>query len=206
MWQNINLNFFNIVLNWLPIVIAGVVWLFTASYFFINKNLPKAKIIWLLVLGLIIFIFFEGIFSSVSQYYIWKKGGASQFFLPPHISINYFLGYSFYHFFLNNVIAIVFSLFFGFLFWFLNRDYENRFMNAEEIPLIILGGLIVGWPNFVLYIFLALFTGIFGWLYARLIKKESVVNLTLFFLISAGLVLFFGKLLWPLLMIDKLIV
>lgn len=206
MWENINLNSLNIVLNWLPIVVAGAVWLFAASYFFINKKLPRVKIIWLLVFGLIIFILFEGIFLSVSQYYVWKKGGPSQFFLPPHTSINYFLGYSFYHFFLNNIIAIIFSLFFGFLFWVLNKDYGEKFMNAGEIPLIILGGLIVGWPNFVLYIFLALLMGVFGWLYARLIKKEPIVNLILFFLISAGLVLIFGKSLWPLLMINKLIV
>lgn len=206
MWENVNLNYFNIALNWLPAAVSGGSWLFTASYFFINKKLPKVKILWLMVFGLIIFALFEGVFSSISQYYVWKKGGPSQFFLPPHTSINYFLGYSFYHFFLNNIIAVIFSLFFGFLFWFLNKDYENRFMNDSEIPLMILGGLIVGWPNFILYIFLALFMGIFGWLYIRVIKKEPVVNLTLFFLISAGLVLFLSKSSWPFLMIDKLIV
>lgn len=187
--------------SWL---VADAMWLFVFGYFARYKMFPSAQALWRMVFGLTVFLVLYGVVLSGLQYQVWNKAAPSKYFLPPYTPISYFLTYAGYHFFYRHAITVVASFILGAMFWFANRDYDRRFMEPYEIPLLVLGGLMAGWPNFFIYLALGLLMSL-GWgIAARFFFGASRVSLALPFFLAAGIVLAVGDVLAPLLFLDRI--
>ncbi len=185
-------------------LVAGGTWLFVFGYFARHKMFPSARTLWKIVLGLTIFLVLYGVVLSGLQYNLWSKAVPSKFLLPPHTPITYFLGYVWYHFFYRSVIAIVASFILGGMLWFMNQDFENRFMEPYEIPLFVLGGLIAGWPYFLVYLLGGLLFALILGIILRVTRGTERVSLALPFFLAAGIALAIGDILAPLLFLDRI--
>jgi len=115
--------------------------------------------------GVIILIFGNAFYLSYSQYKIWKYGTASdftKFLLPPYQSINYFIGYSLFHFFTAHLISLVFAFSFLKIAKYYNKKFEERFFYPEEYYLGALAIFLSGFPGIFLYIISIFFASVLG--------------------------------------------
>jgi hypothetical protein len=142
-------------LNWLPLVISGLIIL----VILLNNLLPNLKcLIWLKKLSTekltYILVGLTALFNSllsVLQYVTWHSSAFSRFFLPPYIPISYFIRYIFVHFWLASILVFLFTLAF-YLIFILVRRRNREAISKEELHLILLSGLLVGWPNFIIFV------------------------------------------------------
>lgn len=92
------------------------------------------------------------LYWSYFQYQLWRDNLLSKFFLPPHQSINYFLGYVGARFFGPWLIAVGAAMLSLAAAYYLNKRFGGRFFEDEEPFLFALGVLLVGYPGFLFYI------------------------------------------------------
>lgn len=196
--------FFSWFLTWLPIVFSGAIILIiflnyflpNRKYLVILKKLTTTKLIYILIGST---LFFSLLLSGL-QYLVWQQGAFSIFFLPPYQSITYFLRYSLFHFFAANILVLFFSLAF-YLVLRLVKKYRSSSISGEELGLILLAGLLVSWPNLVLFIPLFLLLAIIF-----LVLKKKHLNLSLAAILSLILIFIFGDYLINLLSLSVLII
>ncbi|MFZ2310848.1 MAG: hypothetical protein WAW11_04885 [Patescibacteria group bacterium] len=196
--------FFSWFLTWLPMVFSGAVLLVIFLNYFLPdrkylvflKKLTTAKLIYILIVSTLLFNFF----LSGLQYLVWKQGTFSSFFLPPYQSITYFLRYSLFHFFVANILVLFFALAF-YLILRLVKKYRASFISQEELSLILLSGLLVSWPNLVLFIPLFLLLAV---IFSILKRKQ--LNLSLAIILSLLLIFILGDYLINLLSLSVLII
>lgn len=125
--------------------------------------LKNLGFIWILAVG---GIFTSGILISIEQYFFWKNDLVFKYVIPPHKDISYFLRFVGMRFFAPWVLALIASLIFGFVSIWANKKYNERFFENEEIYLGSLGMFLVGWPGFLFYLILILFSGlVFSFIY-----------------------------------------
>ena len=116
----------------------------------LNRRFVKMlKWFWLVSASVILSI---QVYWSVLQYQTWKIDPFSKFFLPPYQDISYFLGYVGVRFFGPWILAFMASLLFSWIARFLNKKFDERFFEKEEIELVALGTFLVGWPGFSFYL------------------------------------------------------
>lgn len=116
----------------------------------------------------IVFRFIMAGIKTGLQYYAWTLSDVSRFMLPPHQSIGVLLRYSWTHFWLNALISIGAALLF-FIILRMLRSYNPRFFETGEVELGFLMALVVGWPQFVVFVpatflmivFMSIIRGIF---------------------------------------------
>lgn len=147
--------FFNQFLTYLPAVFYSVVFVLSLLfYFFRNRLFIKFSLANKLFVLVILTIGFRLLYAALltfSQYYIWSHQEFTKLLLPPTQSIRYFIQYSFTHFWIDALIsigaAIIFYLFLRAL-W----KYRERFFEKDELVFGFLMALILGWPNFVVFV------------------------------------------------------
>lgn len=193
-------------LSWLPLVITSAIILllvvnnFWANIKFLNK-LSTKKLIY-------IFLGFSILFNlilSTSQYITWQSSDFSRFFLPPHTPLSYFIRYSFFHFWLANIISVMCS--FGFFFIFkLIKKYRTEIISDQELLLILLSSLLVGWPKFVIFVPLFLAVALIFTLINLLIFRRAKNNLNLPIIISLLVTFLAGNYLINFLSLSPLII
>lgn len=169
--------FFSWFLIWLPLVISGIIVVVVVlnsllpnrKYLLFLKKIKTTKLIYILIGLTIIF----NTFLSVLQYIVWRGSDFSRFFLPPFTNISYFLTYVFFHFWLPSLLVATVALA-VFLLLKLIKKYRNDAISQEELSLILLSGLLVGWPNFVVLVPLFfLLTLIFSIINLLVFKKKT---------------------------------
>ena len=143
---------FSWFLTWSPLVVSGAIILIILinnlwpNLKFLKKvNTKKLIYIWL---GFTVFFDF---LLSVLQYFTWKSSAMGHFFLPPFTSINYFLRYSFFHFWLANLISFVCAFGLYFIFKLLQK-YRAEIISQNELLLILLSSLLVAWPKIIIFV------------------------------------------------------
>lgn len=147
--------FFSWFLIYLPLIISGIMVLVVLlnslipnrKYLLFLKKIKTINLVYILV-GLS--ILFNSLLS-ILQYFVWHISPISRFLLPPFTPINYFLGYIFFHFWLAGLLVFVLSLAFYFLLKLIKK-YRDDVVSSEELFLILLSGLLVGWPNFIIFV------------------------------------------------------
>lgn len=193
-----------IVLAQGPWIAASLFWVYVFGYFVIHRSFPSSSVLWRLVFIFAGLLLIYGLTLSGLQYYMWSKAAPSKYLLPPYAPLSYFLNYAFYHFLYRISIAMFASFLTGGILWFMNQDYDRRFMEPYEIPLFILGGLIAGWPNFFVYLLGGLFFGVIFGLILRFRYGAERVSLALPFFLAAGMALSVGSIIGPLLLLDRI--
>lgn len=148
-------SFFNRFLTYLPSVFYSVVFVLSLLfYFFRNRLFIKLSLILKFFILVILMIGFRLLYAALltfSQYYIWSRQEFTKLLLPPTQSVKYFIQYSFTHFWIGTLISIGAAIVF-YLFLRLLWKYQQRFFNKDEIMFGFLMALIIGWPNFVIFI------------------------------------------------------
>lgn len=144
--------------------------------YFSNLNEKKKLNIYfsLFLITLAAFILWS-IFLTFSQYFIWKQNSISKYLLPPYQKINYFLNYSFFHFFRDLLFRLLGILFVFSLIFLLNFIFKRDLFYDDEKILIPYFSLLFVFPY---NMFLPLIG--FGLLLGLILVK----NLSLFFKIK----------------------
>ena len=166
------------------------------KYLVFLKKLTTTRLIYILIGGTLLF----DLLLSGLQYLVWKQGAFSNFFLPPYQPITYFLRYSFFHFFIANILVLFFALAF-YLILRLVKKYRSSLIIQENLSLILLASLLVSWPNLVLFIPLFLLLAVIF-----LILNKKYLNLPLAVILSLTIVFIFGDYLINFLSLSVLII
>jgi len=120
--------------------------LFLRGRFFWPKVVRYSFCLSILVIFILLLLF------SFLQFTEWKNSEVSQYLLPPHQPISYFIFHSFNQFFLSYLLSFGFALVFLYSAKIFNRKYKERFFEIEEPYLGALGIFLSGWPGLLFYI------------------------------------------------------
>jgi hypothetical protein len=173
-----------------------------------------------LIAATFIFRFIYSSSFTFLQYLIWKGDSFSSLFLELKLSKlsqgvsgylpaffeqkgSYFIYYSFYRFWLEFFIAFLLSIFF-FTFFESLRKKNERFLSKSDSLLAFWGGLMSGWPYFVVYKVSFLLSFLFYGLWRK--KKGKIYTpLTEPLFVGIGVALSLGYLIIKVLNLDFLI-
>lgn len=164
--------------------------------FAVFKNKINKKNTLMLAIFAVAFLIFFAIFKSILQYFTWTGDSFAKHFLPPYNDIFYFFQYSFFKFFMPSLVAIFFSAVVVLAIFLIGKIYKKKALFSEyDGYLFFIGGVLVGWPNFLLYIS-AVF--IFALCYLIIASIENLnfqknIELTYFWPITALAVLALGN-------------
>ncbi|MEK9183977.1 MAG: hypothetical protein AAB890_02805 [Patescibacteria group bacterium] len=215
-------------LEWLPEIFFWAIFLASAYLYFykfrqgtINYALYYRR----LIVGLISFRVFYAALLTISQYYIWSQNKFTQLLLNSPLDLSmpasgiftkicqlsivncqksgYFLFYSYGRFWLNALISIA-AAFVFYLFLRALQKHQARFFEEGETELGLLSALIVGWPNFIVFLLLVFITVILVSVSRRLFFSEIYTTFGVPFLLSVLLLLLFGNKLTTLLNLNVL--
>lgn len=135
-------------------VSLGIVFfILLASLFFRRRFFWKKSIKAYFYLSLpAVFIFL--LFLCDIQFSQWQQGDISQYLLPPHQPMNYFVFYCFNKFLLPYLISCAAAVSFLFVTKFLNKKRAEKFFEPEEPYFGALGIFLSGFPGFIFYFLL----------------------------------------------------
>ena len=166
------------------IILAGFL-----LYWILKKKLPKEKFLKLVIYIFSGIIILQSIFSTILNWWLWSQQGITQGLLPPHSPINYVLKYSWQHYWLESIVTIFTAILVFFGIYFLNKKFEKNLFYNEEKYLAVLGILVVGWPNCLIFLCLVLFLGVVLHLISFLFNKGRSRLPLLYFWISCALLI-----------------
>ena len=159
--------------------------------YFKKRNFLKKAI----SIGIAFFIFLFltiGIFQSISTYYAWKADPIMKYSIPP-INPDYFYGYCFFYYFFSFFISLGAAIFLGLIFFIFKK---KNYVDFNEVLLVILGTIIVGSPNFIIFLGLNFLIAIFFGLwqnYKKGVKIKARISLTLPMIISLLITILTGN-------------
>jgi len=145
-------------------------------------------------IALIIFIVFTllyGIFLTWLQYQAWHFSAFGKYFLPPYTSINYFISYSFYHFWLKSLIGIVVS-FLLYLAFLSPKLLGRKTLERDEALSLLLFFCLSSWPGLIITVPFFLFLAVVYYSFFIFVLKKKNVSLLPPLFISFVLSFFFG--------------
>jgi hypothetical protein len=129
---------------------SGFVFKFVNSFRIRYSLMTAAKVVLILILFLTVA---KSTGYTISQYYIWKQSPQfSQFLLPPHQSLSYFIGYTWQRFGKESAFSILFAGIAFLIFKIGNSITAGRLFYDEEPYLASIAIISVGWPNSILVI------------------------------------------------------
>jgi hypothetical protein len=137
-------------------IIYGLILIWAWLIYFDIKPWNRTSL-WKLVRGIIALKIAYSVSETISQYLLWSQNGLTKIFLTsPSTDIfnfkgGFFLFYALNRFWGGMVLGIFVAwLFYKFLLYL--KKYNERFFTEGEVELGFLTALLVGWPNFVLFL------------------------------------------------------
>lgn len=125
---------------------------------------------WFWVISVFLILAIQTYWSAM-LYQAWEVNPLSRFFLPPYQPISYFLSYVGFRFFAPWILSAIVAFLVSRLAKFLNKKFDERFFEQEEIELIALGTFLTGYPGFFFYLSLLLF----GYLMLQIVNNLRIV-------------------------------
>jgi len=158
-------------LRWGPLVSDMAIFL-SAFYFFISTNEGKVRAYRRLLVITAFFYLFYAALKTFVQYVTWLNSDLSSVLLR----FPYFVEYSFLRFWLTPVLSLITAYFF---YSFLNflKKHKDRFFDVGETELGFLLALLVGWPNFVVFLPIALLAVVMVSLVRMVFFKKAYTTL-----------------------------
>ena len=135
--------------------------------------------IFLIVIVLIFILLF---YQSWQQYQFWSQNEVSQYLLPPHQSINYFIFYAIARFFAPYLISLAVAILFLFSAKALNKKYQERFFKPEEPYFGALAIFLVSHPGWLFYVVFIISAYLLIHFYSLLITHYSLQRISLYYL------------------------
>lgn len=107
------------------------------------------------------FVFILSVLSYWSwlQHEVWQSSPVMKYALPPYRGLYYFFSYVGVRFLGPWILAFLAALLVSRLAKKLNKRFEDRFFENEEIELMTLGIFLTGYPGFFIYLLLILGIG-----------------------------------------------
>lgn len=156
--------------NYFPHFLGLIITIAVGLEDFKNKLTAKSLAIFIyLFLGLLIF---RNLLLSFFQLKIWRSFEFTKAFLPPYTDWSYFFQYTFYHFWGETFVKLMFALGALILIYIIFRIGEKQFVYYQELLMIFLFLLIIPWPTVVLFIPLVFAIGLVL-AFIRTIKSSS---------------------------------
>lgn len=182
------LNILNLLTFALPLLLLAAVLIY-----WLKKGEIKLRWVNTGIFSMLAVFVVTGAYYTIATYGLWASDPFSQYLLPPHTSISYFLRYSFFHFWLNYAIIIMLSLAWAFTLWAINKLSKRNFLDKTDIYLAFLASLAAGWPNFVFL--LVIFFGLM--LFCQIInivifKKNEPLEVAPYLIVGALIALIIG--------------
>ncbi len=129
----------------------------------------------------IILIFILLFYQSYQQYQVWSQNELSKFLIPPYQNISYFIFYVGVRFFAPYLISLVVALIFIFSAKALNKKYDERFFEPEELYFGAISLFLVGHPGWLFYsVFIIIFYLLIH-LYSLFIIHNSSNRISLYY-------------------------
>lgn len=188
--------FFSYFLSGAPLVFSTIILVIIIFNFFSNhlknflfiKKISAGRLILVLLVTTILF----NLALSVLQYLIWHSHPFTLLFLPPHQPWSYFLRYAFFHFWLADILAlIVASIFYCFL--SLLRKYKEGIISRDNLNLLTLSCLLLGWPKVIIFIPLFFIFSVIDSIINITIFKNKTINISSSILIALLTVFLFAN-------------
>lgn len=202
---------FNPFLNWgvpvfgLAVIFVAALKMFRNTGFF--SKISHKFLIWSVVIFKIIFASIE----TFEQYFVWKSGDFTKLFLDSKTidfgvlrefsgklfwifnnKFGYLLFYSWGRFWMQIAVSLaVAALFYVFLKFL--KKHKERFFKEGEVELGFLLALVVGWPNFIIFLFATFGCVVLVSIFRMIFFKELYTTLGAPFLLAALLSLIFGN-------------
>lgn len=133
-------------------------------------------------------------YNTRAQFLLWLGNDLSKYLIPPYSSINYFLKYSLYHFWLSYIVSLIIGLIFFFLASYYNKKHGNIFFEKEEPYFLALSIFLAGHPGWILYLIImflvTLLYSSYSWLSA---KEMHRISFYYWWLPLAGLTIILDK-------------
>jgi hypothetical protein len=198
--------------NLLPLIflsLLAVILIITIVLYFIKRG-SMGKHFDKLIAGVVSVRIFYAVILTLLQYQSWAKDGFTHLLLQSPIDkavplpaiiekfswlreskLGYFIFYSWGRFWISVLLAILAAMAFW---WFLKllKKYSDRFFEDGEVELGFLAALIVGWPDFVIFIPTVFISVVLVSIVRRIFKGEMYTTLGIPFLLAALIVMIFG--------------
>lgn len=159
----------------------------------IASNDKKDKLIKYGILSTTAILLLISSYSTIATYNLWKADPFSKFLLPPH-NMTYFYSYAFSRFWQSFIAAIIAGFFWAVFLSLAKKYSQGRLLDKNEIYLGFFTALSVGFPNFIIYIFLLFALFLFHQLIKNImLKKSQPITISLSMILSAIIVILFGN-------------
>ncbi|OGE83915.1 MAG: hypothetical protein A3B23_03435 [Candidatus Colwellbacteria bacterium RIFCSPLOWO2_01_FULL_48_10] len=202
-------------LVWFPRV---AVYAFFVGAVLAHLNRYGSKTDWLkvisyksLVISAVAFRLLNVLMLSAAQYYVWAQSKFTQILLDSPIDttvpqegivglfpglfqtkLGYFFLYSWGRFWIN--LILIFLVAYGFwAFLKLLKKHKERFFDTGEVELGFLMSLLVGWPNFVIFIPAVFLSVILVSIFRGIFLKEPYTTLGWPFIVAGAIAIVFGN-------------
>ncbi|MEK7553147.1 MAG: hypothetical protein AAB504_00425 [Patescibacteria group bacterium] len=140
------------------------------------------KVLKVIFIIAIIAVFSLLIYYSYQQYVAWQSVEPSKFLLPPYQAIDYFVKYVGARFFAPYLISLIAAILFLFAAKRLNKKYEERFFEPEELWFGALAIFLVGHPGWLFYFTSLILIYFLIHIFSFLISHFSSFRISLYYL------------------------
>jgi len=198
------------LLNWLPNVTLGVIYI--AALLIYVKGVLRFLNFKVLIVVTVAFKVFNAVLLSAVQYYVWSNQEFTKLLINSPLSsevplsdalrgvlgpildskLGYFLFYSWGRFWISALLTIGVAFAF-YVFLKALKKYNDRFFYEGETELGLLMALIVGWPNFVVFVPLAFLSVVLVSIFRGIYLKEAYTTLGAPMLLAALVTMIFGS-------------
>jgi len=151
--------------------------------YFQKSNFLKKAILIGIAFFILLFLV-GGIFQTISTYYIWKDDPIGKYLIPPD-NFQYFYQYCFFHYFFNFFLSLGAAFVWGLIFFIFQK---KNYVDINETLLVVLGTIIVGSPNFIIFLAFSFLIAIFFGLWQNY-RKRAEKKISLFLPMIIALVL-----------------
>lgn len=170
-------------------------------FWVLKKKFPTERFLRQIVYIFSMIMIGQAAISTVWNWRIWSQQIITQRLLPPYSPWSYISQYSWRYYWWEPVMAMAVAALVFWSIYFFNKRLGSRLFYQEEKYLAALGILIVGWPNCLIFLLLALGGGMISHLlmivfrgFSRFAERKEAWRLSLlnFWVPCALLVLLFG--------------
>ncbi|MDI6717879.1 MAG: hypothetical protein QMD86_02470 [Patescibacteria group bacterium] len=179
--------------KWISVLFPYAVFFLVLAFYSQKINKGKRNFVYkILICATGVIFAVQGVLKTVIQYYDWRKSDLSKFLLPPYQPIEYFISYSFKHFWLNYILAIIAA----FIFYSIMKFFEKkntRLFNEGEIELGTLMPLILGWNYFLVFIPVCFAVFLIVSIIKKIIFKENYSTISLPIILAGIIILIWGN-------------
>lgn len=195
-------NFYSFLSDFFPLIIFSLWGLFLFIFYVVKKetNQRFIKTSLLIFLLVTLSVIVAQSFSLFSNYY-------NSSFLKNLIFQTDFYWVKVTRLVVSQVISVFFALFFSLIFFFLARKTHEELIDALDVFFLSFSLLVIGWPNFLLFLILLFLMAVMAGLIQAAVKRNGFNQrfiLTPYIIPAFILILWLGNFLARLTLLDKI--